>query len=154
MLIELRDVVEADYEVLFAHRKDGVAAHMAAFGTKDADAAAMAKRMGENLLPGTTHKAILVNAALAGLVATFFFDGKLQVTYWVAREHWGKGVASEALRQLLVLVPTRPIYASAAKDNAGSLRVLTKCGFVVRGEQRVYAEGRGQEIDEMLLELQ
>jgi RimJ/RimL family protein N-acetyltransferase len=47
----------------------------------------------------------------------------------------------------------RPIYASAAQDNAASLRVLAKCGFVVTGSHLDYAEARGHEIEEVLLEL-
>jgi hypothetical protein len=48
---------------------------------------------------------------------------------------------------------TRPLYARAAKDNTGSLRVLEKCGFTITGEDRGYANARGEEVDEYLLAL-
>ena len=48
----------------------------------------------------------------------------------------------------------RPIYARVAKDNVGSRRVLEKCGFQVIGESTGYANARGEEVEELLLELQ
>jgi hypothetical protein len=40
-----------------------------------------------------------------------------------------------------------------AADNAGSRRVLEKCGFAVSEETTGFAPARGQEIAEVLLEL-
>ena len=40
------------------------------------------------------------------------------------------------------------MHARAAKDNRGSLAVLRKCGFVVRGEDHGYAAGRGHDVEE------
>jgi RimJ/RimL family protein N-acetyltransferase len=45
------------------------------------------------------------------------------------------------------------MYARVAKDNLASRRVLEKCGFTVIGEDKGFANARGQEIDELLLEL-
>jgi RimJ/RimL family protein N-acetyltransferase len=50
--------------------------------------------------------------------------------------------------------PTRPIYARAAKDNIGSLRVLEKCGFTIIGEDNSFANARGREVEESLCQLQ
>jgi RimJ/RimL family protein N-acetyltransferase len=50
-------------------------------------------------------------------------------------------------------VPVRPLRARAAADNAGSIRVLEKCGFVVTGRDRGFANARGEETDEVLLTL-
>ncbi|MFJ6953248.1 GNAT family N-acetyltransferase, partial [Micromonospora aurantiaca (nom. illeg.)] len=61
--------------------------------------------------------------------------------------------ATAALRALLREVPHRPLHARAAKDNAASLAVLRKCGFVVIGEDSGYAAGRGTEVEEYVLEL-
>jgi len=46
------------------------------------------------------------------------------------------------------------MYARVAKDNLGSRRVLKKCGFKVIGESKGFANARGEEIEELLLELQ
>jgi RimJ/RimL family protein N-acetyltransferase len=75
------------------------------------------------------------------------------VTYWLGREHWGKGIATRALREFLTIERTRPLFGSAAKDNAASVRVLEKCGFRLAGESRGYANARCAEIDEVLLRL-
>ncbi len=52
----------------------------------------------------------------------------MEVTYWLGREFWGRGLATQALQRMLHLVVARPLFASAATDNLGSMRVLQKCG--------------------------
>jgi L-amino acid N-acyltransferase YncA len=47
----------------------------------------------------------------------------------------------------------RPLYARAASDNVGSLRVLEKAGFQRVGVNRDFAPGRGEEIEETILRL-
>jgi RimJ/RimL family protein N-acetyltransferase len=42
----------------------------------------------------------------------------------------GRGIATEAISAFLLLEQTRPLYASVAKHNAASIRVLQKCGFM------------------------
>ena len=44
------------------------------------------------------------------------------------------GIATRALEEFLRLEATRLLYGGAARDNVASIRVLTKCGFVVVGE--------------------
>lgn len=80
--------------------------------------------------------------------------GAPEVTYGIAREHWGKGYATEALRAFLELVPVRPLLARAASDNGASLRVLEKCGFVITHTERGFANARGMEIEETVLALE
>lgn len=53
------------------------------------------------------------------------------VGYWIARPHWGRGIAGRALAALLHKVDRRPIYARAARSNTASLRVLERCGFTI-----------------------
>lgn len=152
--IALRDVVEGDFPVLLEHQRDAISSQRAAFGTKDVDADAFAARWRKNLADGTTTAKVIVEGnTLVGFVATFLREGKPQVTYWIDRAHWGRGIATAALSELLRLVPIRPMYASAAADNAGSVRVLQKCGFVICGTERAFATARGEEIDEVFLEL-
>jgi hypothetical protein len=81
------------------------------------------------------------------------WSGKLEVSYWIAREFWGQGVATRALAALLRIVMARPIYARVAKDNVGSLRVLEKCGFTIAGYEDGFANARGEVIKEVVLEL-
>ncbi|MDD3800069.1 MAG: GNAT family N-acetyltransferase [Novosphingobium sp.] len=67
--------------------------------------------------------------------------------YWIARDHWGRGFASEAVRAALGLARTfghERIVASHFIDNPASGRVLEKAGF--RRTGRVverFSKGRG-----------
>ena len=91
---------------------------------------------------------------MAGSVSSYEEEGKPKVTYWLGKEYWGKGIATLALAEFLTHHnKTRPIYARVAKDNLGSRRVLEKCGFTIIGESKGFANARGQEIEEFLLEL-
>ena len=62
-------------------------------------------------------------------------------------------VASAALQLLLAETAERPLFARAAPDNLGSLRVLEKAGFRRIGVDRGFALGRGEEIEETILRL-
>ncbi len=73
---------------------------------------------------------------MVGSVSVYGEAGEREVTYWIDRAYWGKGIATAALRALLTEVTERPLYARVAADNAGSLRVLRTCGFVVTGKGR------------------
>jgi RimJ/RimL family protein N-acetyltransferase len=148
--MQLRDVVESDYPIYFDLQRDEVASRMAAFGTKDADAQAFAARWKNG---GLLQKAIVEQGNVIGYVASFLYEGKPQVTYWVARSHWGRGIATEALAQFLRVFTVRPVYASAAKDNAGSLSVLQKCGFAISGSAPAFANARGEDVEEVFLRL-
>ncbi len=80
-------------------------------------------------------------------------ENTLEVTYWLGKEFWGKGVATLALGELLKLVADRPIFARAAADNIGSVKVLEKCGFTMVGKDKGFAEGRGAETEEFIFRL-
>lgn len=154
MNIELRDVRHEDFPILFAQLNDPEGARMAAFGTRDVDAAAYAARIEKSLAAGgTIMKAIVVDGEVVGSVASFMLGAERHVTYGVARAHWGRGIATAALTLLLQAIAERPLHASAAKDNARSLRILEKCGFVVRGSAKAFASARNEEIEEVFLEL-
>ena len=154
--IELRDVVDSDLDVFFEYGRDPEAVRMAAFTAKDPDdyEAFLAHWKRILALPGVLNRTIIRGNEVLGSVASFEMDGQREVTYWIGKPYWGQGVATEALRLLLATVdPTRPMQARAAKDNVGSIRVLEKCGFRVIDEERGFANARGMEIDEVVLEL-
>jgi RimJ/RimL family protein N-acetyltransferase len=96
---------------------------------------------------------IEADGAVAGTIGSFHIDDELEVTYWVGRAHWGKGVASAALRLLLAETSERPVFGRAASDNVASIRVLEKAGFRRIGVDRGFAAGRGEEIEETILRL-
>jgi RimJ/RimL family protein N-acetyltransferase len=151
-VFELRDVASEDFAALVGMMRDPASATMAAFGSRDDDAAAMEERWRRG--SGRGHrKAIVVDAAVAGFVATFEQDGVTHVTYWIARSLWGRGLATSALMRLLDFVAVRPLHASTWSGNVGSQRVLEKCGFVRTHEARAFAGARGEEVTEVFFAL-
>jgi RimJ/RimL family protein N-acetyltransferase len=152
----LRAVVEADLSSFFAHQQDPDALHMAAFIAKNpADWDAFLAHWRKNLAePTVIIRTILVDGAVAGSVLSYETDGEPEVSYWLGRDFWGRGIATTALACFLAAInPKRPIFARVAKDNFGSRRVLEKCGFTVISEDKGFANARGAEIVELVLEL-
>ena len=153
----LREVTEGDLPIFFEQQRDPAANRMAAFTAKDpADRVAFTAKWAEILGDESiTKRAILFGGQVAGSIGAFVapWSGKLEVTYWIGREFWGKGIATKALAVFLSAVKARPLYARAAKDNVASLRVLEKCGFAIIGYERGFANARGEEVQEVVLEL-
>ncbi|GGW86095.1 GNAT family N-acetyltransferase [Streptomyces lomondensis] len=152
MNIELRQVHDSDLPVFFRQMNDPEALHMAAFTAKDpADRDAFDAHWAKIRASSAVVRTVLADGDVVGSAAVYGEPGEREVTYWVDRAYWGKGIATAALRALLAEVPERPLYARAASDNAGSLRVLEKCGFRAVAAARGYAQARGAEIDETVL---
>ena len=153
--VRLRGVEDRDLDRFFLHYQDPVAAHMAAFTSKDpADRQAHDARWSRiRADEKVTVRTILVDDCVAGHVASFVMDGRLEVTYWLDREYWGSGTGTTALELFLSDMSDRPLHARAAKDNFASIRILEKCGFERVGGERGFANAREQEIDEVVLRL-
>lgn len=153
----LRPVQPADLAVFFEQQRDPVAARMAAFTAKDpSDRKAFMEHWVRILADRTvTMRTVVCRGQVVGNVGRFLDRdfGHPEVTYWIGREHWGRGLATLALRAFLREEGARPIYARAAADNVASLRVLEKLGFVREGTGRGFAHARGQEIEEAILRL-
>ena len=151
--VELREVEDADSDTIFAQMRDPEAVRMAAFTADDPDDRAAFDRHLTRLRtdPDITLRAITEDGRLVGTIASFRVGADTEVTYWLDRSAWGRGIASRALALFLDVVRVRPMYARAAEDNAGSLRVLRKAGFRDIGTERAYASTRGAEITEIVL---
>ena len=155
-VVILREVVEDDLPLFFDFQLDPEANSMAAFiGRDPTDREAFVAHWNKILAePTCIIRTIVWNGQVVGSVSSYEQSGKPEVTYWIGRAHWGKGIATRALTAFLAQVnTTRPIYARVAKDNLGSRRVLEKCGFLVTGVMKGFAKARGQEIEELHLEL-
>lgn len=99
-------------------------------------------------------RTIVLGDVVVGSISTWKLVDELQISYWVGREFWNRGIATSALRQFLAMVPERPLYGRVAFDNIGSASVLVKCGFKRVGEDRFYAHARQQEIAEIIYVLE
>jgi len=151
----LREIEDRDLGVLFEHWTNPDAIRMAAFTSPDQNDRAAFERRWARLRSdvSTTNRVVEIDGRVVGHIASFDLEGRREVTYWIGREDWGRGIATRALQEFLQLEASRPLYAGAASDNAASIRVLTKCGFRVVGEGRGFAHGRNEETDEVVLRL-
>ena len=149
--IILRNVIESDLPILYEQQLDPEATVMAAFPSRDHDAfmAHWKKIMGyeNNLI-----KTILCDGQVAGYILSWEMEGEREVGYWLGKEFWGKGIATQALAEYVSIVKTRPLMAHVARHNIGSRRVLEKCGFMVVGEDK-YTNPAGVEVEEFVLKL-
>ena|ERR1700722_16997015 len=152
-VIAIRPVEDADLDALFDQMRDPGSVRMAAFTPDDPDdrSAFDAHMATVRSSPGITHRSVMCDGQLVGSIAAFVVDGETEVTYWIDRAAWGRGIASRALELLMELVPARPLHARAASDNLASLRVLQKAGFTVIGTETSFAAGRNGNIEETIL---
>jgi RimJ/RimL family protein N-acetyltransferase len=150
--VTLRDTLDSDLPILYEFQLDPEATRMAAFPARDR-AAFMAHWRRILNDESTRNRIILADGAVAGSISTFEMDGRREVGYWIGREFWGRGVATQALAALLAEEPVRPIYAHVAKHNIASRRVLEKCGFVIDSEDTGFPDEDGNPVEEFVLVL-
>src|SRR6266498_3264077 len=151
----LRDVVEDDLPLFFEYQMDPDANAMAAFTAKDPtnreDFTAHWNRIMAD--EAVVLKTIVFDGQVVGSVSSYEDGGRPEVTYWIGEAYWGQGIATRALSEFLAHGnSTRPIYARVANDNVDSRRALEKCGFKIIGASKGFANARGEEIEELLLE--
>ncbi len=149
--LTLRDVIEADLPIFFEQQLDSEATQMAAFPSREREAFMAHWKNKVMANPDNIAKAIVFDGQVAGNIGSWDQSGKREVGYWIGKEYWGKGIATNALAEFLEIVLIRPLWAHVAKHNIGSQRVLQKCGFVISGEDKFIEDGI--EIEEILLKL-
>ena len=147
--ITIREVESSDLEAFYEHQLDPEAIKMAAFVCKDPKDRVAFDAHWDKILQSSQ----ITQRTIAGHIACFPDGENMEVTYWIGRKFWGKGLATQALKRMLHLVVTRPIFARAAADNIGSIKVLQKCGFKIIGKNKDFANGRGEETEECILRL-
>ncbi len=139
--MKLRDVREDDLAIFFEHQQDPVAQAMAAYEAREWDAF-MSHWRASVLGDGSAGKqTIVVDGTVVGHVVSWDHGRRRLVGYWIARAHWGRGIATAALRKYLAHDPHRPLHAYVATHNRGSVRVLVKCGFHPVGDPAIGPDG-------------
>jgi len=151
-IITLRNVIQDDLPIFFEHQRDPVAAKMAAFPSRDREAfmAHWAKIIAN---ANVINRTILFDEQVAGNIASFEMEGEREIGYWLGREFWGKGIASESLKQFLGQEMRRPLFAHVVKHNIASQRVLKKSGFEVIREDKWRPDPNEDEVEELILTL-
>jgi RimJ/RimL family protein N-acetyltransferase len=150
--VRLRIVEDSDLDALFHHQIDKLATEMAAFPARDADqfAAHWAKIRADDAV---TVRTIVADGEVAGNIGSWRQDGQQLLGYWIGREYWGRGVATQALARFLEDMSTRPMYAHVVAHNVGSIRVLEKCGFRRDHEQESAEPAPDDGIEEFIFVL-
>jgi hypothetical protein len=65
-----------------------------------------------------------------------------EVGYLIGKQYWGKGVVTTALKEFLRLESVRPLYATIARHNPASIRVLD--GGQDGSSRRAVGRGNGR----------
>jgi RimJ/RimL family protein N-acetyltransferase len=131
--VRLREVEDGDLGDLFEQQADPDAYTLADLPPRDREAFD-AHWAGMRSDPEYTIRTIDIDGQVAGHLLSFERDGMRLIGYWLGKEFWGRGIASEALAGMLKVETHRPLRAQAAKHNPGSIRVLEKNGFQRVGE--------------------
>lgn len=153
--IELRALDDDDLDAIFEMMRDREAVEMAAFTASDPDdrAAFDAWIARERSSTDVATFVVTERGGFAGTAALFTIDGDREVTYWIARHAWGRGVATAALRLLVAREPIRPLFARTAAHNARSIAVLERNGFTEVSRAVAFAPGVGREVEEIVFTL-
>ena len=150
--IKLRPTEISDLDTLFQFQLDKEGGYLAAFMPKDpTDKVAYINKLTKLLDdPTVNNQTIILDNIIVGSVAKFVREGDREITYWIDRKFWGKGIATKALNKFLDIEVSRPIFGRVAFDNFSSQRILEKCGFVKVGSDKGFANARQTEIEEFI----
>ena len=99
--------------------------------------------------------AIMVDDKVVGSIGIFrqgnIHSQTAELGYYIAEEYWGKGIMTEAVKQICEYVFAKSdiirIYAEPFAYNIASCRVLEKVGFQYEGTLRSNAVKNGKVID-------
>lgn len=97
-------------------------------------------------------RAVVVEETAVGSISVFVKDDVYEKSgelgYWLSEAHWGKGIMTEAVRQICREAFSKwdiiRIFAEPFDYNRGSRRVLEKAGFTYEGTMRngVFKNGK------------
>lgn len=99
--------------------------------------------------------AIIADSKVIGSIGVFRQENihrqTAELGYYIAEEYWGKGIMTEAIKQICEYVFNKSdiirIYAEPFAYNTASCRVLEKAGFQYEGTLRSNASKNGKVID-------
>jgi ribosomal-protein-alanine N-acetyltransferase len=103
--LRLRQAEKSDLELFFQFQLDEEATYLAAFTAKDpTDKEAYIEKYSKHLNdPTISMKTILVDEIIVGSIAKFLMEGDTEITYWIDKNFWGKGIATAALIKFLTI---------------------------------------------------
>jgi ribosomal-protein-alanine N-acetyltransferase len=101
---------------------------------------------------GEVRFAIERDGELIGGVGYFCHRrGVGELGFWLGRDYWGSGLATEAARAVVRYAFTdgrlTTLTSANFVDNPASARILAKLGFAANGRMRTMSIARGHEVD-------
>ncbi|MDX2117930.1 MAG: GNAT family N-acetyltransferase [Planctomycetota bacterium] len=134
-VISLRRTTHSDLKLLHAFELDGASNELA--GTKPRDWDTFRARWEQILADpsgdatGVTPRVVCADGVVVGSVNISPDQRADSIGYWIAREWWGRGIATVAVALMLREFTRRPLFATAAGHNSPSISVLERNGFVI-----------------------
>lgn len=148
----LRPVVKKDIYVFFEHQNDPEANKRAALNP--GDRVRFFSRWEQMLADQTiVTRTICSGQQVLGYIAHFEQLGRPSLGCWIDRTFWGQGVATEALRQFLLLIKVRPLFARVAADNSACISLLLSSGFNEVGRENSLSVAFDRMVEEVLFKL-
>lgn len=153
--MKLRPVEPGDLDRFFEQQLDPEANEMAAFTAKNpADRGVFNYHWGLMMRdPETVLRTIEQDGVVAGSIVLYPYDGIQELSFWTAKEFWGKGITTAAVDAILLEFPSRPVRARVVADNMGAQVMLERRGFVKIGESKDFSNARAAVVSEDILEL-
>jgi RimJ/RimL family protein N-acetyltransferase len=111
-----------------------------------------------NPSPPITNFAIIVEGAAVGGIGVVLKDDvfrrSAEIGYWLGEEFWGRGIVTEAVREVTEYAFTTfdlcRIYAGVFEWNPASMRVLEKAGYEFECRMRKSVTKDGETVDEFI----
>ena len=94
---------------------------------------------------------------IGGVGLTAQPDGSHELGYWLGRDYWGFGFATEAATALVDYGITErklgTIIATYFVGNDISARILSKLGFKTSGSKKIFSKSRDEEVEAIVMTL-
>lgn len=159
----LRDFVETDEDAVHAYASDPLVTRFMGWGPNSPEdtrtflcaaieqAAAPVRTNFDLAITAVDSGSLLGGAALS---VTSVENRRAEIGYVLQRDHWSKGLATEAATMLLRFgfgqLALRRISATCDPENLASSRVLQKAGLLFEGRMRSHLRVRGLWRDSLL----
>lgn len=89
-----------------------------------------------------------LSGRLAGCVGASINAHSAEIGYWIGREFWGKGYATEAVRRCLRMLfqnyALGTVWGAVLPENPASRRVMEKAGMILDGVRRMDMPARNR----------
>lgn len=117
------------------------------------DAEHLVKMLGDQRAKGEAYSFAILrkdSGRFLGLCSLTLNEGTYKLSYWLGREFWNHGYATEAVKKVLSFafrdLKATEVQARWFDDNPAAARVLGKIGFKPMCSYTRYSEARGEDV--------